>query len=72
MLMYTLAFETPKKDITLAILSPGQVHTASGPQRKGTIMPVESVSKMLVVIDGLTWENNGQFLDYEDGSIIPW
>jgi NAD(P)-dependent dehydrogenase (short-subunit alcohol dehydrogenase family) len=72
MLMYTLAFETPKKDVTLAILSPGQVHTTSGTQRKGTIMPEESVSKMLVVIEGLTWENNGQFLDYQDGAIIPW
>jgi NAD(P)-dependent dehydrogenase (short-subunit alcohol dehydrogenase family) len=72
MMMYTLAFETPKKGVILAILSPGQVHTAKGPQRKGTIMPDESVSKMLAVIDGLIPENNGQFLNFEDGGIIPW
>lgn len=72
MLMYTLAFETPKKGVTLAVLSPGQVHTSNGKQRKGTIMPEESVSKMLVVIDDLAPENNGQFLNYEDGALIPW
>ncbi len=72
MLMYTLAFETPKKGVILTVLSPGQVHTTSGPQRKGTIMPEESVSKMLVVIDGLTPENNGQFLNYKDGAVVPW
>jgi hypothetical protein len=27
---------------------------------------------MLVVIDQLTPENNGQFLSYEDGALIPW
>jgi NAD(P)-dependent dehydrogenase (short-subunit alcohol dehydrogenase family) len=72
MMMYTLAFETSEKGVTLALLSPGLVHTASGKQREGTIMPQESVSKMLVVIDQLTPENNGQFLSYEDGALIPW
>lgn len=72
MLMYTLAFETPKKGVILSVLSPGQVHTADGKQRKGTIMPEESVSKMIVVIDGLSPENNGEFLNYEGGGNIPW
>ncbi len=72
MLMYTLAFETPKKGVILALLSPGQVHTIDGKQRKGTILPEESVSKMIVVIDGLQPENNGQFLNYEAGEQIPW
>ena len=38
----------------------------------GTIEVDESVSKMLVVIDGLTPENNGQFLNYEEGRIVGW
>jgi len=72
MFMYTLAFETPKKNATLVLLSPGQVHTIDGKQRKGTILPEESVSKMLAVLDGVTPENNGQFLDYEDGAVLEW
>jgi len=72
MLMYTLAFETPKQGVILTVLSPGQVHTAEGAQRKGTILPEESVSKMIAVIDGLQPENNGQFLNFEAGEQIPW
>jgi len=72
MLMYTLAFETPKAGVTLVLLSPGTVHTTQGSQRKGTILPEESVGKMIAVVDGVTPENNGQFLDYTDGSVIEW
>jgi len=78
MYMYTLAFETPKKGVILTLLSPGQVNTIENiEQYKGikipnTIEVEESVSKMLKVIDGLTPEDNGKFLDYEDGSILPW
>ena len=72
MLMYTLAFETPKQGVILAVLSPGQVHTNDGEQRKGTILPEESVSKMIVVIDELQPEDNGLFLNFEDGEEIPW
>ena len=74
MFVYTLAFETPKKGITLTLLSPGQVNTADsqGMKRPGMIEAEESVSKMLKVIDSLTPEDNGKFLDYEDGRVIPW
>lgn len=72
MMMYTLAFETVKRDVILTLLSPGQVNTTPGFKRKGTIEPVESVSKMLKVIDGLTPEQNGKFLDYEDGRELDW
>jgi NAD(P)-dependent dehydrogenase (short-subunit alcohol dehydrogenase family) len=78
MYMYTLAFETPKKGIILTLLSPGQVNTMEkSEQYKGIKIPnmIEvdvSVSKMIKVIDGLTPEDNGKFLDYEDGSILPW
>jgi hypothetical protein len=38
----------------------------------GAIDIDESVSKMMMVIDNLTMEHNGLFLDYEDGRIIDW
>jgi NAD(P)-dependent dehydrogenase (short-subunit alcohol dehydrogenase family) len=78
MYMYTLSFETPKKGVILTLLSPGQVDTIPDEEKpKGirlpkSIQPEESVAKMIAVIDGLTPENNGQFLDYEDGSVLPW
>jgi NAD(P)-dependent dehydrogenase (short-subunit alcohol dehydrogenase family) len=78
MYMYTLSFETPKKGVILTLLSPGQVDTMSDMEGfKGIKMPNaietdESVSKMLKVIDGLTPEDNGKFLDHEDGASIPW
>jgi NAD(P)-dependent dehydrogenase (short-subunit alcohol dehydrogenase family) len=74
MYMYTLAFETPKKGVILTLLSPGQVNTvdAKGMKRPGVIETDESVSKMIVVIDGLTPGQNGQFLDYEDGRVLGW
>ena len=72
MYMYTLAFETPKKDVIVTLLSPGQVNTVEGMKLPNAIETDESVSKMLVVIDGLTAEDNGKFLDYQDGSEIAW
>ncbi|MAF83095.1 MAG: SDR family oxidoreductase [Gammaproteobacteria bacterium] len=78
MYMHTLSFETPKKGVILTLLSPGQVNTMEDIERfKGikipnTIETDESVVKMLKVIDGLTLEDNGKFLNYEDGTILPW
>jgi len=72
MYMYALSFETPKKEVILVLLSPGQVNTVPGMKIPNAIETDESVSKMLKVIDGLTPENNGQFLDFEDGSELPW
>ncbi|MDP6437192.1 MAG: SDR family oxidoreductase [Gammaproteobacteria bacterium] len=72
MYMYTLSFETPKKDVILTLLSPGQVNTVPGMKLPNAIETDESVSKMLAVIDNLTPQHNGKFLDYEDGSEIGW
>jgi NAD(P)-dependent dehydrogenase (short-subunit alcohol dehydrogenase family) len=76
MYMYTLAFETPKKGVTVTLLSPGQVNTATGElagvKRPGTIEAPESVAKMLKVMDSLTPADNGKFLNYEDRREIPW
>jgi NAD(P)-dependent dehydrogenase (short-subunit alcohol dehydrogenase family) len=72
MFMYTLSFETAKKGITTVLLSPGSVNTTPGMKMPDAIEPEESVGKLLAVIDGLGPENNGQFLNYEDGRLIPW
>ena len=74
MYMYTLSFETPKKDIILTVLSPGSVRTFDLPGMKSPDM-IEvdgSVSKMLKVIDGLTAEHNGKFLGHESGENVDW
>jgi NAD(P)-dependent dehydrogenase (short-subunit alcohol dehydrogenase family) len=72
MLMYTLSFESKKQDVITVVLSPGTVNTTPGFNNPQGISAEESVSKMLKLIDGVTAENNGQFLDYADGRIIPW
>jgi NAD(P)-dependent dehydrogenase (short-subunit alcohol dehydrogenase family) len=79
MYMYTLAFETAKKGVTLVLLSPGQVNTLTDPKMRevygkgqGVIETPESVTKMLSVIDSLTPADNGKFLNYEDRRVIPW
>jgi len=72
MYFYTLSFETPKKGVTAVMMSPGQVNTVPGMKLPNAIETDESVGKMLAVIDGITPENNGQFLDYEDGRVLAW
>ena len=72
MFMYALSFETTKPGVIVTLLSPGQVNTTPGFKMKGAIEPPESVTKMLAVIDNLTPENNGQFLDYSDGRVLGW
>ncbi len=72
MYMYTLSFETAKRDVILTLLSPGQVNTTPGFKLPDAIETDESVSKMIAVIDGLTPEQNGKFLDFEDGRELAW
>lgn len=81
MIVYTLGFETAKKGVTIAAISPGSVDTkpvegelgfGSSFKQPGAIPPEESVAGIIKVIDGLTPAQNGQFLDYKDGRVIPW
>ena len=58
-------------DLVIAI-SPGTVNTTLGMGLMGAIDIDESVSKMMVVIENLTMDANGLFLDYEDGRVIGW
>jgi len=76
MFMYTLSFETPKRNVIVTLISPGQVNTTE--DMKGMKLPPntievdESVTKMLRVIDNLTADDNGKFLNYEEGRVVGW
>ena len=71
MYMYTLSFETPKKNVILTLLSPGMVNTTEGMKLPNAIEKEESVSKMMKIIFALTPKDNGKFLSY-DGSEVDW
>ena len=68
----TLSFETLESEVIVVALSPGIVNTTLGMGFMGAIEIDESVSKMMVVIESLTMDQNGLFLDYEDGRVIGW
>jgi NAD(P)-dependent dehydrogenase (short-subunit alcohol dehydrogenase family) len=81
MIVHTLAFETSKKGVTIAAISPGSVDTkpvegelgyGTNFKQPGVIAPSDSVAGIIKVIDSLTPAQNGQFLDYKDGRVIPW
>jgi NAD(P)-dependent dehydrogenase (short-subunit alcohol dehydrogenase family) len=82
MIVYTMSFEAAKKGVTVVALSPGTVSTEAvegelGFGQKvqsmpGSVTPVDSVTAMLRVIDGITPEQNGQFLDFKDGRVIQF
>jgi NAD(P)-dependent dehydrogenase (short-subunit alcohol dehydrogenase family) len=71
-MIYSLSFETKKKNVVVISLSPGMVNTTPGISLPSAIEIDESVTKMMAVIENLTMEQNGLFIDYEDGRTIPW
>jgi len=76
MLMYALSFETARSGVIVTLLSPGTVNTTKDMKGMklppGSIEVEESVTKMLTVIDDLTTDDNGKFLNYEEGRIVGW
>ena len=72
MYMHTLAFETPKRGVTLIMLHPGIVGTNEMLAKfPGALKTSDSVAQMLTVIDELTPADNGRFIDYK-GDPMPW
>ena len=72
MYLHTLAFATGKRGVTVVMLHPGLVGT--NPQLMkfpGALKTEDSVPQMMVVIDGLTLDDNGRFISYE-GETMPW
>jgi NAD(P)-dependent dehydrogenase (short-subunit alcohol dehydrogenase family) len=70
MLNKSLALELADMGITSIVLHPGWVQTRLG-GAGAAITTQESVSGMLLVIDGLGPEDTGRFLDYQ-GKELPW
>lgn len=66
----SLAIDWKDRDVALAMLHPGWVQTDMGGPR-ALITAEQSVSGLRDVIDGLTRESSGAFLDYQ-GKTIPW
>ena len=72
MFFHTLSFETRRRGVIVVLLHPGNVATNEQTARlPGAIPTTESVEQMLEVIDGLTTEDNGRFMDYR-GENMPW
>jgi NAD(P)-dependent dehydrogenase (short-subunit alcohol dehydrogenase family) len=73
MYMHTLAFETPKRGVTLVMLHPGLVGTNPQLARfPGALKVADSVARMLEVIDRLTPADNGRFISYDGGRTMAW
>ncbi|MCC5793409.1 MAG: SDR family oxidoreductase [Chromatiales bacterium] len=72
MFVQNLSWEGARQQIITVALSPGTVNTTPGVSMPGAIEPEESVRRMLAVIDGLTADHNGLFLNYENGEVVGW
>jgi NAD(P)-dependent dehydrogenase (short-subunit alcohol dehydrogenase family) len=72
MYFHTLAYEAPRRGITVVMMHPGIVATSPVMARfPGAQPPADSVRRMMAVFDGLTAADNGRFLDYR-GETMPW
>jgi NAD(P)-dependent dehydrogenase (short-subunit alcohol dehydrogenase family) len=65
-----LSSELKRRGIAILALHPGWVQTDMG-GASATLKPPESISGMLEVIDGLSMEKTGHFLNYA-GDELPW
>jgi NAD(P)-dependent dehydrogenase (short-subunit alcohol dehydrogenase family) len=68
--MKSLAVDLRDKGISVAVLHPGWVRTDMGGSG-GKIEAFESVAGMRQVIEAMTVENTGRFMNY-DGTEAPW
>jgi NAD(P)-dependent dehydrogenase (short-subunit alcohol dehydrogenase family) len=66
----TLAVELEEKPIAIAMLHPGWVKTDMG-GGGAPLTPAESVTSLRQVIEGLTAEDKGLFLNHR-GKTLPW
>ena len=73
MMMRCFGGELRDEGFTFISMSPGHVNTDMGAAggRKPPLEVPESITGMLQVLEGLTREDNGRFLQY-DGSELPW
>ncbi len=65
-----LSFDLKERGISVLALHPGHVKTDMGGS-SAPLTPEESIGGMISVIDSITEEDSGKFLDWE-GREIPW
>jgi NAD(P)-dependent dehydrogenase (short-subunit alcohol dehydrogenase family) len=70
MLTRTLAVDLRDRGFTCVVLHPGWVATDMGGST-APLEPPESVRGMIEVLDGLTIDDSGSFVDYS-GQTVPW
>ena len=70
MVMRLLSFRLREEGIIVVCMDPGWVRTDMGGAR-ADLEPQISVSGLLHVVDGLTFQDTGRFLRYDD-SEVPW
>ena len=70
MLTSTLAHELRPEQFTCVLLHPGWVRTDMGGS-EAPRTPDQSVADMIRLIEGLTPDDNGRFIDHKGGT-IPW
>jgi NAD(P)-dependent dehydrogenase (short-subunit alcohol dehydrogenase family) len=71
MITKILSYELKEYGIKVIALHPGWVKTPMTKHEKAPLEPNESVDGMIRVIEGLTMEKTGAFLDWQ-GKQIPW
>jgi NAD(P)-dependent dehydrogenase (short-subunit alcohol dehydrogenase family) len=70
MAMRARAFSLAPRGVTVVVMNPGWVRTDMGGSG-ASISPEESVTAMRAIIDGLTPEQTGTFLNWRGGG-YPW
>ena len=70
MAMRARSFTLASRGIIVAVINPGWVKTDMGGSG-ASISPEESISAMRRIIDGLTLEETGSFLNWRGGG-YPW
>ena len=85
MIMHLLAMELTDRGVIVGIIAPGTIDREGYydadpetlPQNvrtsmdRGFLLPRETIGSIISVIDGLTLEDSGVFLDYS-GEVLPW
>ena len=72
LMFVTLANDTRRQGLTVAVLSPGQVDTRGVGTTGPHIVPIDkSIAGLIGVIDGLTLADSGSFRNW-DGTAIDW
>ena len=85
MIMHLLAMELTDRGVIVGIIAPGTIdregyydadpetlpENVRNSMARGFLLPRDTIGSIISVIDGLTLEDSGVFLDYS-GEVLPW